>query len=294
MGLLVRPARSKRVRWLAVALITLLTGCNGSQVLTALTPGPPVQAGLVFDVAHDLRLDVYAPPAARNAPVVVFFYGGRWSGGSRRDYGFVGKALASRGWVVVVPDYRLYPVVRYPQFLDDCAQAVLWARQHAGRFGGDSERLVLMGHSAGAYNAAMLALRPGLLGSTGNGAPGWLRGVVGVAGPYDFLPITDPVLREVFGPSDQWPQTQPVNHVATDTPPLLLVHGTADTTVRPRNSASLTARVTAHGGSATQLLLPGLDHIWPLIALAGPLRWRAPVLDRIDDFLRQVTASPGA
>lgn len=279
-----------KARWHAVALASLLTGCSASGLLTTLTPGPSVQAGLVFDAAHDLRLDVYAPPGARNAPVVVFFYGGRWSSGSRSDYGFVGKALARRGWVVVVPDYRLYPAVRYPQFLDDCARAVAWARQHAGEFGGDGERLVLMGHSAGAYNAAMLALEPTLLGSATT--PPWLRGMVGVGGPYDFLPITDPVVREVFSTANQWPDSQPVNHVATGSPPMLLVHGAADVTVRPRNSESLAARVTASGGSATMLLLPGLDHVWPLAALAGPLRWRAPVLDRIDDFVRRVTASP--
>lgn len=220
------------------------------------------------------------------------FYGGRWSSGSRRDYGFVGKALATRGWVVVIPDYRLYPAVRYPQFLDDCALAVAWTRQHAGQFGGDGERLVLMGHSAGAYNAAMLALEPHRLGSVGT--PPWLRGMVGMGGPYDFLPITDPVLRHVFGPPEQWPGTQPVNHVAAGTPPMLLVHGADDVTVRPRNSAALAARVTANGGDATELLLPGLEHVWPLAALAAPLRWRAPVLDRIDDFLQRVTSSPDA
>lgn len=257
MGILVKPRRL-----FVVALLSGLAGC--ASLLTAFTPGPvAITRGVAFDPDTGLELDVYAPPQAKDAPVVV-----------------------------IVPDYRLYPAVRFPAFLDDCARAVVWAHRHAAQFGGDGERLVLMGHSAGAYNAAMLALDAGLLQRAG-GSRQWLRGMVGFGGPYDFLPITDPMLRQVFGPTEQWPDTQPVNRVAAGSPPMLLVHGSADTTVRPRNSQSLAARVTASGGSATELLLPGLDHMWPLLALAGPLRWRAPVLDRIDDFLQRVTARTG-
>lgn len=292
MGVLVASVRRVAGRGLAVALLALLTGCTAGRLLATLTPGPGVRADLVYDTRHDLRLDVYTPAQARSAPVVIFFYGGRWSGGRREGYRFVGKALARRGWVTVVPDYRLYPRVRYPQFLDDCARAVRWVREHAAEFAGDPERIVLMGHSAGAYNAVMVALTPQRLGTARR--PAWLRGVVGVAGPYDFLPLTDPVLQTIFGPREQWPDTQPVNRVGPGTPPMLLIQGTDDAVVKPRNSEALAARINASGGSATQLLLPGLGHAWPLLALAGPLRWRAPVLDAVDAFVRRVTATTTA
>ena len=294
MGVLV----SRPLRWLAglsatLAVLFAMGRWSAVGVLTTLTPGPPPRAGLTFDAEHGLQLDLYSPRRSTRkadvAPIVVFFYGGRWSSGQRGDYGFVGKALAQRGWVAVVPDYRLYPTARFPQFLDDCAHAVAWARQHAREFGGDPDRVVLMGHSAGAYNAAMLGLQPQRLGSVGT--PPWLRGVVGLAGPYDFLPITDPVLQSVFGPRERWPDTQPVNHVGGGAPPMLLLHGSADTTVKPRNSAALATRLGAAGDTVEQVVLPGLDHVWPVAALAAPLRWRAPVLDRIDSFVRRVTSA---
>ncbi|MGK2940938.1 MAG: alpha/beta hydrolase [Immundisolibacter sp.] len=284
MGVLVNLCRL-----LPVALLFGLAGC--APLLTTLTPGPAaVTRGVAFDPDTGLKLDVYAPPQAKDAPVVVFFYGGRWQDGTRRHYGFIGKALASRGVVVMVPDYRVYPTVRFPAFLDDCARAVVWAHEHAAQFGGDAGKLVLMGHSAGAYNAAMLALDADLLAKAG-GSRQWLRGMIGFGGPYDFLPITDPILRQVFGPAEQWPGTQPVNFASASAPPLLLLHGADDTTVRPRNSESLAAQVNAQGGTATSVLFPDLGHVWPLVALAGPLRWRANALDQVDAFVRQVTAA---
>lgn len=290
MGVLVGSVQRAAGGGLLAVLLALLTGCSAGRLLATLTPGPEVRSGLVYDASYDLRLDVYTPAQARAAPVVIFFYGGRWSGGRREGYQFVGKALAQRGWVAVVPDYRLYPRVRYPQFLDDCARAVQWVHEHADEFGGDPERIVLMGHSAGAYNAVMVALTPQRLDPARR--PAWLRGVVGVAGPYDFLPLTDPLLQTIFGPREQWPDTQPVNHVGPGAPPMLLIQGADDTVVKPHNSEALAARISASGGSATQVLLPGLGHAWPLLALAGPLRWRAPVLETIDAFVRRVTATP--
>lgn len=290
MGVLVKVLRRAAGRGAVATLLVLLTGCTAGRLLATVTPGPAVRAGLVYDASHDLRLDVYTPARARSAPVVIFFYGGSWSSGRREGYRFVGKALAQRGWVTVVPDYRLYPRVRYPQFLDDCARAVRWVHEHAAELAGDPERIVLMGHSAGAYNAVMVALAPQRLGATQR--PAWLRGVVGIAGPYDFLPLTDPTLQTIFGPPEKWPDTQPVNHVGPDAPQMLLIQGSDDTIVRPRNNEALAARVSASGAPVTQLLLPGLGHAWPLLALAGPLRWRAPVLDHVDAFVRRVTTAP--
>jgi acetyl esterase/lipase len=248
-----------------------------------------VAEGVPYGEGPRRTLDVYAPRAAAAGPrpVVVFFYGGSWNGGRRQGYAFAGRALAAQGFVVVIPDYRLVPEVRYPDFLRDGAAAVHWARTHAGRFGGDGERIVLVGHSAGAYNAAMLALDPGLLGRDRAA----IRGFAGLAGPYDFLPLDDASTIAAFG---QWPrlaETQPVFHAAAGAPPVLLLHGLEDVRVKPRHSRALAARLEAAGADARLKLYPGLGHLGILTALAIPFRRQAPVLTDLARFAHEVTGA---
>lgn len=234
------------------------------------------------------RLDVYAPkkPAAPALPVVVFFYGGSWSQGSRTHYGFAAHALAALGYVVVVPDYRLVPEAEYPAFMRDCARAVDWVSHNIAAHGGDWTRLVLVGHSAGAYNAASLALDrqwlPEAIRST-------LVGMIGLSGPYDFYPFDGPISRRVFGAATDPEGTQPINHVDAEAPPMLLVSGGRDELVLPRNSESLGAAVQAAGQHAELRLYPRLGHAGTLLALSLPLRWVAPILRDCQAFLDQVT-----
>ncbi len=168
------------------------------------------------------KLDVYVPVAAGEAaPVLVFFYGGSWDSGSKDDYAFVGQALAAQGFVTVLPDYRLYPQVRFPDFLHDGAAAIAWVRDHIAAYGGDPRRIVLAGHSAGAYNAVMLGMDPRYLEAAGVD-PKSIRAVAGLSGPYDFLPLdTDTTIR-VFGQAADLPATQPVNFVGPLSPPAFL------------------------------------------------------------------------
>jgi len=247
-----------------------------------------IAQGLSYGPGERRKLDVYAPRAAATArrPVIVFFYGGSWNSGRRQGYAFAARALAARGFVVIVPDYRLVPEVRYPDFLRDCAAAVRWTRGHAGRWGGDGERIVLIGHSAGAYNAAMVALDPGLLGPD----RGAIRGFAALAGPADFLPLDDPASIAAFGAWPRPAETQPVSHAALGSPPALLLHGTGDTRVRLRNSRRLAARLEAAGGDVRLKLYPGLGHAGILTALAIPFRRQAPVLADVAAFAREVTA----
>jgi len=242
--------------------------------------------GLAYGANPRQMLDIYAPRAAGNGrPVIIFFYGGAWSSGNRQGYGFVGRALAAKGFVVAVPDYRLVPEVEYPGFLEDAAAAVRWVRAHAGEYGGDGGRIVTMGHSAGAYIAAMLALDPGLLGNDRMA----IRGLAGLAGPYDFLPLDDSATIAAFG---NWPdlaETQPVNHAAAGSPPALLLHGDADTRVKPRHTRALAERLRGAGSDARTHLYPGIGHASILTSLAVPLRWRAPVLADVVRFAGEVT-----
>jgi acetyl esterase/lipase len=273
----------------------LLAGCSP---LTAFNGVVPKDAGgvlLARDQAYGAhprqRLDIYAPrklAAGAKVPVIVWFYGGSWNSGSRQGYAFAGRALASRGFVVAVPDYRLVPEVRYPAFLEDGAAAVKWIRANVARHGGDPDRLVLAGHSAGAYNAAMLALDPRWLGADRTA----VKGLIGLAGPYDFLPLDVASTRNAFGHVADLPNTQPVNHAGAGDPPALLVAGAEDTLVRPRQTAALAQRLNAAGVSAETRLYPGVGHIGVMTALAKPLRGKAPVLKDAADFATRVTAQP--
>lgn len=259
----------------------------GLAILELSTPGSiKVRHNVVYSAENKGRLDVYAPRRlSAHAPVAVFIYGGSWQSGAKSIYRFVGVALASRGIVTVIPDYRVYPEVRYPAFLEDNARAVAFAKAHAAEWGADPGRLYLIGHSAGAYNAVMLATDRRWLEPVGLNAHRDVAGVYGLAGPYDFLPLKDPVLKTIFGPEDRLPDTQPINHVDGSAPPMRLVAGERDTTVDPGNSLRMTAALKAKGDVASAQLYPGLGHISLLTSLSGLFRHSAPVLDDIAAFV---------
>ena len=280
--------RAARVTALVLAA-ALLAACSGAAILDALTPrsGFTVERDLAYGPETRQRLDLYVPDgAAADAPVLVFFYGGNWQSGSKDLYRFVGQAFASRGYVTAIPDYRVYPDARYPTFIEDGALAVGWLEAQPATAG--ERQVFLAGHSAGAYIAAMLALDERWLGGAAAGA-GCRRiaAVAGLAGPYDFLPLNDPVLEEIFGPGPAGPASQPINHVAAGDPPMLLATGADDRTVRPRNSVALAQRLGSAGVAAELIEYPGLGHIEIVAALAAPLRFLAPVLDDVDAFLRR-------
>ena len=259
----------------------------GVALLALSSPGSVrVRHDLVYAPGDRGRLDVYAPKILPpHAPVVVFLFGGSWQSGDKALYRFVGVSLASRGIVTVIPDYRVYPEVRYPQFLRDNASAVAFAKAHAVEWGADPERLYLVGHSAGAYNAAMLALDPRWLGAVGLSPRRDVAGVVGLAGPYDFLPLRDPKLKTIFGPPEGLADTQPINHASSDAPPMRLVAGDKDTVVDPGNATRLAAAIAARGGVVSTRLYPGLGHISLLTSVAGLFRRPGGVLDDIVAFV---------
>jgi acetyl esterase/lipase len=274
-------------------LLACLAACSPLQTFNSVIPkdggSALVARDLAFGSDRRQRLDLYRPVGARSStrlPMIVFIYGGSWNSGEKAGYGFVGRALAARGFLVAVPDYRLVPQVRFPGFLQDNAAAVRWLVANAERHGGDPTRIVLVGHSAGAYNAAMLALDPRWLGAQRRS----VQAFVGLAGPYDFLPLDGPVTIAAFGREPAPETTQPIAFASQDDPPALLLHGTDDTTVRPRNSERLQARLAAANVDARAKLYPGVGHVGIITALARPFRGRAPVLDDVAAFAGEVTA----
>ena len=279
-----------------------LTACSSVAILNAIEPkgGVAITRDLAYAQGPRGGLDIYRPNSALgSAPVVVFIYGGGWDEGRKADYTFVGAALAAQGFVTVIPDYRIFPEVRWPTFLQDNAQAVAWVKLHAREYGGDPNKLFLMGHSAGAYNAAMLALDRRWLGAVGMEPRRDLSGVVGLAGPYDFLPLRSNELRTIFGPVDQRPATQPINYVDGHNPPLFLATDTADKVVKPANTTRLAAKVRAEGGPVEERYYQGLNHALVVGAIAAPLRFLAPVLKDATRFIRShadeaVPAKPAA
>lgn len=281
---------------LAVLAMLLVLGLTACSPLTLLNGAVPDNANrVVADVAYGdqprQRLDIYAPTGVQKPPVVVFFYGGSWRSGSRADYKFVGDALASRGILAVIADYRLYPDAAYPDFLDDCARAVAWTLRNAEQYGGDPARVFVAGHSAGGYNAAMVALDGRWLQRYG-ASPAMLRGWIGMAGPYDFLPIVATSLKPVFHFPGTPPDSQPIAHVTPAAPPTLLMTGMADTTVDPhRNTEGLAAALQAAHVPITLRRYDRLGHALLAGALARPLRWRAPVLDDLAAFVQSVPAA---
>ena len=284
--------RARTTRRISLAAIgaALTAACSPLSLFATLAPKDPAMRsakGLSYGPKPHQKLDVYAPlrqPGEATLPVAVFFYGGSWDTGRRQDYNWVGQALAAHGFLTVAPDYGLYPATRYPEFLADGARAVRWAEQHAADYGGDPTRIVLVGHSAGAYNAAMIALDRRYLTAAG-ADPRHIRALAGLSGPYDFLPLTDPIAIRTFGEAKDLPGTQPTAFVTSQAPPAFLATGDADQMVYPRNTIKLAATYRAAGAEVEERHYPGIDHVNMVLALSRTFRGRAPVLREMTDFL---------
>lgn len=223
-------------------------------------------------------------------PVIIFFHGGSWRSGDPDDYGFIARALVPEGFTVILAGYRLVPGGEYPAMLEDTAEAVAWTSANITRYGGNPNQIFLAGHSAGAYNVVAAALDRQWLGREGLN-PDVLKGVIGLSGPYDFLPLDSDSTKAAFGGARDIEATQPINHVRADAPPLLLVHGEQDTLVYPRNTVALTAALTKAGGSANAAYFQDMDHNAPLLALASPWRRNPRMVDAITDFAKAALSS---
>lgn len=290
-----RPRRTALARCSA----SFLAGCERLGFFAANAPAAFGSFRRYKNIAYGpdprQRLDAYVPEGTAAAPraVIVFWHGGRWREGDKADYRFVGAALAAAGYVALVANYRRYPQVKMPGFMHDAALAALFAAAHAHEYGATRERLYLMGHSAGAHLAALLALDLRHFAAAGPTAPR-IAGVIGLSGPYDFLPLLEPDDQDMFGPPELYPASQPINFVRADAPPMLLVQGLNDETVKPKNSRNLAASLQALGVPVTLKLYPKSSHAGTVAALTVLLRGRAPTLADIRAFVGGASAAAEA
>ena len=275
---------------LVLVFLLLLSGCISSKLFVINTLANLQDFTRIDDIAygeHDLnQLSLYLP-TQKKAPIatVVFFYGGCWGGCilfEKESYAFVAQALTAHGYAVVIPDYRHYPEVKFAEMIDDTKHAVEWVKTHISEYGGDSHKIFLMGHSAGAHLAAMLTINENYLPPATYHS---IKGFIGLAGPYDFLPFTEAYQSVVFGPKENYPASQPINFVKGTEPPLLLLSGQNDETVKPRNTRRLFQKVRQVGGCAETHEYPEMGHADVLGALALPLQNQEPVLTDIIRFL---------
>ncbi len=287
------PARGRRPLLLGLlGGLGMLVGCSPARLLDAVTPEGSY--GLERDIAYGehprQRLDVYRPQVGGNGHVVVFFYGGSWRSGDRSGYRFVGEQLTRHGITVVVPDYHLHPEVTFPAFVEDGAQALRWVQANLavkGLAASGGTRVFVMGHSAGAHIAALLAL------DSRYQVKESLAGLVGISGPYDFLPMTSPRTRAVFGGLADDPLTQPISFAGADAPPALLIHGATDRIVYPRNSEHLAAALRRVGVPARLTLYPDRGHADIMLGLSSALDSDGRLMSDLLGFLRDPTIVPG-
>ena len=261
-------------------------GRSPAAILNLFAPrrGYHVHRDIPYGAGPRHRLDLYVPDALQApAPVVLFFYGGAFQAGRKGEYRVVGEGLASKGIIVAIADYRIHPEVRFPDFLKDGAKAFATLRGLVTRYGGDAQRIFLAGHSAGGHIAVMLAVNPRYLEDE-NIETSTIRGVIGIAGPYDFLPITDRTLIEIFGGSTR-PETQPINFITGKKPPMLLATGAEDGRVQIKSTRNLSARLREAGSEVEEIVYPGVGHMGIILALAPGFRHRAPLRDDIARFV---------
>ena len=271
-----------------LALAALLVAACGGLALTA--ANVPAYFG-DFDRRADVAyapgprhgLDVYSPRKATARPIIVFWYGGGFENGEKSDYRFVGATLAKAGYVAVLPDYRLYPEVRFPQFVDDGALALKWVADHAREIGGDPRRIYVAGHSAGAHIAAMLAYDPARLERVGLPRD-VVRGCIGLSGPYVLTP-NDATLNDIFRAPYTIADWQPVQRVAAGAPPALLIHGEADTVVDVGHARRMAEKLESLGVAVTLRTYPGRGHRDTVAAFASAAPHKLPVLAEIRAFV---------
>jgi acetyl esterase/lipase len=259
---------------------------------------PWVTKNIAFHSDMTPRLDVYRPEAGTGHPVVIYVYGGSWRSGNKELYAPAAQRLLPSGFVLVIPDYTLFPKAGYPRQTEEIAAAIAWTLDHIADFGGDPRRVVLIAQSAGAQIAGLALLEPRWLAAHHHSASD-LRGFVGISGVYDFGAVlayhgastrTRAMLAEILGGADNAGRASPMSYVTSQAPPALLIHGDADTTVPISVGLDFHHRLQAAGVPSEFITFPGAGHA---DILFRALTEQPPRLfDSLVSFVRRCTSFP--
>ncbi len=266
-----------------------LCACKPVDILNATIThkGYSVYYNIAYGINPQQKMDIYVPDRLVSPhTTLIYFYGGSWQFGDKSMYRFLGQAFASKGFITVVVNYRLYPEVYFPAFIEDSAKAVGWVHANIQKYGGNAQHVFLVGHSAGAHITALLMTDGQYLQAQG-GTSSWIKGMIGIAGPYDFLPFTDPKVKALFSKVSDF-KTQPINYVKSGLPPFLLVTGDNDKEVRPKNTINFANRLRHFKVPVTEIIYPKIGHIGIILSLASGFRYKAPLLEDITYFIKSV------
>jgi len=270
-------------------LLVFLPACSPLALVNITVPNDTYRSvtNISYGAKSQQKLDIYKPSKLRHNTVVVFLYGGSWKRGHRSHYRFVGEAFASRGFITVIPNYRVYPEVQFPRFIEDAAAAIGWVQHHIAKHGGNAKKIVLVGHSAGAHIAALLALDPRYLKAAGVSQK-FIAGTVGIAGPYAIDPSQHRSIRSIFETAKNPRNIRPINFVHANAAPMLLLHGAEDNLVDAENSRELAQRLQKVGSSVTYIPFANTGHVGVLLALAWPFQGSVPVLEKTVAFIERL------
>jgi dipeptidyl aminopeptidase/acylaminoacyl peptidase len=283
------------MKYVIVFLLLGLAACADSKLALVNFPahfdGAEVKHDIAYGATPEQKLDIYIPThdPAQKLDVVVFIHGGRWTNGDKSDYKFLGTTLADRGYITVITDFRQYPQVKFPVFVQDNARALVWVSNHIAAYGGDPSRIHLTGHSSGAHIAALLTADKSYLRREGRGPI--IYDFIGLAGPYAFTP-DEPDLQDMFGPPKNYPAMQAPTFITGKQPPMLLLYGDADTDVKIYNLQKLRDKILSKHGCVKTIIYPGIDHIDLISALSWVGPHSAPVMQDMVDFMRAPVCDP--
>jgi acetyl esterase/lipase len=253
---------------------------------------PHQERDVAFHLDMAPRLDVYWPGEGEGYPVLIFVHGGSWKDYDKKLFAPVAQKLLPEGMVVVIPDYTLYPDATYEQMARETAAAIAWTLENAARYGGDPDRIIVAGHSAGAHLSGLAVLDPRYLEELGHSSDeicGWIgmSGVYDIQAEYDYWVdkgSTPEVMLEVMGGQQNFGQASPLSYVRAGLPPLLVIHGDEDETVPVAISTAFHAALQAAGAPSRLIVYPGAGHSDYLFA--GLSEERAPIVDHIVQFVQ--------
>ncbi len=276
----------------------LITACTQASMAVVNFPSHFDNTTIIRDVAYgdnsSQKLDIYQPEGLdKKRDVIVFLYGGRWTNGIKEDYSFIGTSLAHQGFIVVIPDYRKYPDVHFPVFVNDSAKALAWTYDHIADYHGTPEHIFVIGHSAGAHIGALLSTDGSYLAAEGKNRNAVIRGFIGLAGPYSFTP-DEPDLEDMFGPPENYPKMRATTYVDGQQPPMLLLWGEKDDIVKRTNLDLLEKAIHEKGGTVQSIIYPDTDHI----NILGDLTWvgheNAPIRKDLTQFINKINNASAA